>query len=535
VRGMTGERHVTYVPTGTHGPQSLTAQLGHVRRYWWLVLAVVALSVIGAAASTMRTPTTYTGRSSLIVASNDRSPDQDAVLVQGYVAYFNDPAYQSRLLATADLRGGVMVSAQAAAASPILLIDATTQDPRSAQSAAAEVATIFQSEINHSRTEAIADQIASLERQIKSLTSPGGQVAGSPDTTIAQLQDQILRLKADRVDQLQVLQRRGGVSQDAPQLSVNILLAFAGGLIIGVLAALVLGRLSNRVRTSDDLAERVGLDTLAEIPPAQTGPGERQRQQRVHQLANIVRTRLGTPAVLAVTEPVQGSGAATVAHALAQQWADENRSCLLLRTGGSGEPIQAPAQPKGDGEKRASGFLPGDLGAALNTWISPGPVPGMWILNAPAGPSDTQQGLTRETVHALVAHAASSGTMVVIDAGSVVGSATAQELCSAAGRTILVIEPSVTRVGDAEAAAVLLERSDAGLLGAVLLRTGGHLFGHARESHQRAEGWVSRPTGSEGTEHSGGEERPGPEEVRRDDGPFHKADAPHEPAGKGES
>jgi uncharacterized protein involved in exopolysaccharide biosynthesis len=57
--------------------------LARLRRYWLLVLAVTAVAVLAALAVTSRTPTTYEGRTSLIVSSNNRSPDQDAVLVQG--------------------------------------------------------------------------------------------------------------------------------------------------------------------------------------------------------------------------------------------------------------------------------------------------------------------------------------------------------------------------------------------------------------------------------------------------------------------
>ena len=249
------------------GPETLSVQMAHVRRYWWVVLAVALLSVVGAALSARNSSTTFTGRSSLIVSSNNRSPDQDAVLVQGYVAYFNDPAYQSRLLATADVDPDVTVSAHSAAASPILLIDATTLDPRSAQVAAATLASTFRSDINRVRKREITAQIVSLQRQIKETLAPGGQVAGggSAETAITQIQDQILQLKADRVDILQVLQLHGGVSQHSPPLATNLLLALVGGLLIGGLAALAVGRLSNRLHTGLDLSERLGIDTLVEL------------------------------------------------------------------------------------------------------------------------------------------------------------------------------------------------------------------------------------------------------------------------------
>ncbi len=56
------------------------------------------------------------------------------MLVQGYVSYFNNDAYQQQLIAATGLDAKASLSAQAAAASPILVISATASDPDSAQS-----------------------------------------------------------------------------------------------------------------------------------------------------------------------------------------------------------------------------------------------------------------------------------------------------------------------------------------------------------------------------------------------------------------
>ena len=130
--------------SGAEGGNSLASKLAAVRRYWWIVLAVVCLAVLGALVSTAQTPTTYLGRTSLIVSSNNRAPEQDAVLVQGYVSYFNNAAYQQQLLAATGVDAKAELSAEAAAASPILVISATGSDPDSAQSAAIAVAQSLQ-------------------------------------------------------------------------------------------------------------------------------------------------------------------------------------------------------------------------------------------------------------------------------------------------------------------------------------------------------------------------------------------------------
>jgi Mrp family chromosome partitioning ATPase len=511
--------------------------MAHLRRYWWLVLAVALLSVGGAALSARDSSTTFTGRSSLIVSSNNRSPDQDAVLVQGYVTYFNDPAYQSRLLATADVGADVTVSAHAAAASPILLIDATTGDPRSAQIDAATLASTFRADINRVREREIAAEIVSLQRQIKETLAPGAQVAGgvSVETAITQLQNQILQLKADRVDILQVLQLHGGVSQHSPPLATNLLLALVGGLVLGGLAALAVGRLSNRLHTSLDLSERVGIETLVELPSEGTDEVEWQRALRVRQLATIVRARLGSPSVVAVTEPTPGIGAATVAMALARQWADEGRSSLIVRAAGSTSAV-ASSGPHDQQQPEPGDLFPGSLGATWNSWIVTSPVQGMWVLQQPAQQPGGPQELTGDAIHDLLTHAATSETLVVLETSPVTRSASALDLCATAGLTLLAIEMPATRVAEIAEGASLLEQSNAGLLGAVLLPTKAR--SRRRRHGHRREDAGSAQRGPDLTRHDpahGSTARPGAR-PGGDDEPIEDADSTlHERVGRGDS
>ncbi len=459
------------------------------------------------------------------------------MLVQGYVAYFNDPAYQSRLLRKANVAPDVTVSAHAAAASPIMLIDATTRDPRSAQAAAATLASIFRSDINRARERQITAEIVSLQRQIKETLAPGGQVAGggSAETAITQVQDQILQLKADRVDLLQVLQLYVGVSQHSPRLATNLLLALVGGLVIGGLAALAVGRLSNRLHTGLDLSERLGIDPLVELPPEGSAEAEWQRALRVRQLATIVRARLGSPSVVAVTEPTPGNGAALVAMALARQWAEDGRSSLILRTAAGPTSGVASSGPRDQQPPEPDDLFPGSLGATWNPWIVPGSVEGMLVLQPPAvqpgGPVD----VTGDAIHDLLAHAATSETLVVLETSPVTRSASALDLCATAGLTLLAIETPATRMAEIAEGASLLEQSNAGLLGAVLLPTRARSL---RQRHgRRREGAGPGPRAPGFIKHDQAhvsEEQPGAR-VGGDDPPTEEADpTPQESVGRGQ-
>ncbi len=225
-------------------------QAEQVRRYWWVVVIVMVLAVLGALVSTYSVPTTYTGRASLIVSSNNRSPDQDAVLVQGYVDYFNDAAYQGQLISQAGVKESVTLSARAAAASPILLIESTSSSSSTAQSSASAVAEAFQADINRVRDAEQATQLKSLQGLLEAgSASPGAGAAAG----VATLQDQIAQVQADRTNRLQELQFRGGVSENAPSPKTDLAFGLFGGLVLGLLSALAVGSIVDTLRRRQDV------------------------------------------------------------------------------------------------------------------------------------------------------------------------------------------------------------------------------------------------------------------------------------------
>lgn len=229
------------------GARPVPTTMQQLQRLWWIVVVVTLLAGGLAYFSTASQSTTYTGRASLIVSSNNRSPDQDAVLVQGYVDYFNDPAYQSQLEDEAGVED-VSLEARAAAASPILIVESTADSGSVAQSSAAAVAAAFQSDINAVRDQEQQAAIDQLEDRIDAVTEAGG--ADAP-TSVAALQDQIAQLEADRTNRLQELQFDGGVSTNSPAVVNNVGLGVVGGFILGTLLALAVGRLTiGRRRTT---------------------------------------------------------------------------------------------------------------------------------------------------------------------------------------------------------------------------------------------------------------------------------------------
>ena len=139
-------------------------RMEQIRQRWWVVVVVAALGLLAAAASSLSTHPTYVGKSTLVLAG--RAPEQDAVMVVGYMTIFNDPATITRLRTTTKIPEDVTFEARTVAASPILTIEATADDPKVAQDAAYDMAEAFRDDINAVQQAGSDGYIAELERQL---------------------------------------------------------------------------------------------------------------------------------------------------------------------------------------------------------------------------------------------------------------------------------------------------------------------------------------------------------------------------------
>lgn len=446
------------------GHNTLGHRLTVLRRYWWVVVGVVVLAVVGALLATATGTTTYTGRTSLIVSSQDRSPEQDAVLVQGYVSYFDDVAYQRQLLAGARVDPESEVTAQAAAASPILVITATAPDAAAAQAAAIAVAAAFRDDINAVHARATAAELATVQNQLDTALARNGK---EDQAVIASLQDRISEIQADQDNVLQELQSRGGVSAEAPSLINNLLLGAAGGLLSGLLLALVLARLSPRLRTQDEVAEKLGLNTLVELPVVGAIGAAVQREQRLRQLANTLRASLDGPGVVAVTQSDDDASSWVVARGLAVEWATQGYPTVLVRFAGG---LESPRTRSGETDQDM--IRPAEASAALSR-MRPGPVPGLSTIDMRLRLVGGATTLPAARVTDLLKLDPLVDAFVVIETSALASSATAQAASLAADATVLVIDTQIAKVAENREAMVVLRGAGVIPLGAVLAPGGG--------------------------------------------------------------
>lgn len=130
-------------------------------------------------------------------------------------------------------------------------------------------------------------------------------------------------------------------SPSSPSWVRNLGLGLVGGLILGLVAAVIRWKLDRSVRTADDIAAAVGGPVLGSIPPAEgtrdeTGSVDAAPTPVVTEPFREIRTNLlamdhdGSLRTVVVTGPRVGAGATTVAVGLSVAVAETGRSVVLL-------------------------------------------------------------------------------------------------------------------------------------------------------------------------------------------------------------
>jgi polysaccharide biosynthesis transport protein len=465
----------------------LKRRIEQIKQRWWIVVAISALTVALAGVSLLTAHPTYVGKSELIISSPGQAPEQDAAVVQGFIALFNDPATIARLQAANHIPDGIMFEAKPVAASPILTIEATADNAQAAETAAQDMAVAFRQDINAiheaEKKKTLADLTSQLDRAQPSSNNPINPLLAPP------LQDEIFNTQRDLKNELQDLQLRAGVTTNAQQGVGSLVLPAAGGLLLGLLAALGLSVLSTRLWSSADIREKTDVEPLVEVPESGSVARNRLREHRLRTLANIVSSgALGMPKVLALTDISKARGAQDLAWALAEFWAKRGHRIVL---------VHADAASCREGNW---GFIDAlgdsDRIDRFEKVLQYGAVASMKVLPGGSVVADRSSRVTRERISSLLDKLRPLADTIVVAAPPIADSTEAQFeaqlLCAAAERTVLVAAKGKSQAGDLTAAAEALAKAQAVSLGAVLIE--GSNDGHAFWRNARRSAAVgSRP------------------------------------------
>jgi Mrp family chromosome partitioning ATPase len=435
--------------------------IDQVQRRWWLVLLVTAVTIF-ATAMLSDDSSKYVGKSLLVQSSPGQSPEQDATMAVGYSTLFNEPATVSRLRATAKIPDSVTFTASTLAASPILIIEATGDDPEVAQDAAQHMAEAFREDINSARHAGYTKDIQEVKRQLESAQSHP-EPNGGMNPLVPVLQTRLDAMRSDGTNHLQDLQLRAGITKTDPKVAFQLLSGSMGGLILGVLAVLGLAAMSNRIENAADLLDKTGVVPLVEVPCGGSVEANRLREDRLRMLANLVSVQdLPKSAVIALSDCRGALGARGLAEDLARLSAQRGRRTVLVYADNSPSPAGHHA---GFNDVLAQAV-------PVDHALMAGPVESLRILPAGSVVADRYPLMSLERIDALLDELRVGNDQIVIAAPSIVDTIDAYPICAAADCTILVVGMRSSRSGDVAVAAGALADAHAVLFGAVLTGKG---------------------------------------------------------------
>jgi len=431
-----------------------------VQQIWhrrWVVLAVIALTVATSFVSTILAHPTYVGKSALVVSSPGTMTQQDALLVSGYVTLFNDPATIERLRAAHRIPTDVTFESRAAAASPILTIEATADSPTVAQDSAQQMAEAFRDDINAVREAGTKGAVSELQKQLDDLRSQPAPPESPNATQIAQLQARIDTMEFDSTSQLQDLQLRNGVSEISKRIGENVLFGLAAGVVLGILAALGLASISNRLADSTDMQEKAGIVPLVEIPDTSSARKRLVRGDRLRRLSNLISfEQTTTNTVLAITDARGANAARSLGRSLAELSAGQRPTALVYADNVAGNLAGPGFNEALTNSRLAVVMLQKDANSSLQ------------ILPAGEYVTDAYGLISRQRVLGVIEALRAVAELTILVAPSITEAPEAELLCEAADSTILVVDSRFARAADVRYATERLERTHAENLGTVL-------------------------------------------------------------------
>ncbi len=257
----------------------------------------------------------------------------------------------------------------------------------------------------------------------------------------------------------------------APSLFFNVLIGAALGLLAGILSALALEFINDTIKSPNDVRDKLGLPFLGGIPSAKDKPMDELKDP----LSSVTEAYLstatalqfltegGAPRTMLVTSTRPSEGKSTTAWALAQSYARLGHSVLLI-----------------DADMRRPAFVTGqdDIGLShiltktdpLIDHILRTDVENLWMIPSGPTPPSPPELLASPRFASLLAEAASTFDLVVLDGPPILGLADAPLLATTVEGTLMVVESGRTRTRAAVEAYNRLRTSGSHVMGAILTR-----------------------------------------------------------------
>ncbi len=259
-------------------------------------------------------------------------------------------------------------------------------------------------------------------------------------------------------------------SPTSPNLSRDVLLGVAAGLLLGLAVAFARHLLDDRTRTRRRLESLTDVPTLATLPQF---AGRRRAEAGVAMVdafrglrAALEYASIDDPFnVLAVVSPVQGDGKTTVAANLAIALAQAGERTIAVDLD-----LRGPSLHRALGAHPAPGWtsitVPEDVRAALQESSES---PRLQVLAAGPNDGDPADVLIPPRLEPIIADLRARADVVVLDTPAVLATTDAQVIVREADAVLLVASASTTRT-EIEDTLRALDRVGARIVGTVLNR-----------------------------------------------------------------
>lgn len=304
----------------------------HWDRIWrrkYLVLLITVIVGLGGAISAASASATYSSKSTLTVLSQSRAPEQDAILAQGYVSFFNDPGYQVQLRQIARISPDITLAAGTSGPSQLITITATSTSPDGVETASRAMATALQNTINDAVRAGQDSTIDAIRKPYNDIRSSGGVI---PEQALIQLEDRINQINGDSTNKIETIDLASEVTTGGSNRATTILLALVAGLVLGCGVALLAGTFARRVQSLFDLSKLTDLDVLGVVRPRATRAAQTTMWSQVA-VAVDHRTGPQSPTVAVFDTATGSTSALDTAIGLAQTWSSSGYRTVILDAG----------------------------------------------------------------------------------------------------------------------------------------------------------------------------------------------------------
>jgi Mrp family chromosome partitioning ATPase len=463
---------------------------------WWRIL-LASLLVAGAVyylsgnrEDVFESNATMSVSSGVATSGSASSRDQNVFLAQTYAELATTRPVVAKAVKLSKLpididTGLSRVSAEAASDTGFLTLKAQGPAPRAASRLANSLAVSLQEEVSRQQDKATAQDLDSVNSEIKSVQAELAQTAADAPTRLeletryAALLDAAVARRTqprDRVEVVSPAQPPGGPT--SPRPTRDAVLGFVAALVILSELSVALYALGDRLPRGLDpesVAVAIGLPVLATVP---RGSGasvvEAFRTLRVS-LASLPPGQ--RPRSVAIVSPHEGAGKSFTSINLSKA-AGAQQSGVLLIDGDLRRPViherlDIPRKP-GLTDVLARGHVPGALNSVgVGSEYSVGEPRRFLVLPSGEPVQDPGAVLGNDAVQRVEMGLDSPPTLVVVDTPPAALFADAVAIATQCSAAILVLDAKKARLRSTRATIASLERGGVHLLGVVLNRAAG--------------------------------------------------------------